>query len=116
MATLTHTRGDTLPLVLPTDTVAVTLQVHAVGACIEIDGAVAGGVARFAPAALDDLRPGRVYRTTARTILADGATQTIDGPAVLILEGCGSAPPVPPISLIAADTLITPATIIQEAA
>ena len=29
MATLTHTRGDTLPLALPTDAAAVTLQVHA---------------------------------------------------------------------------------------
>lgn len=118
MATFTHTRGDTLPLVLPlpADATAATLLVHTVGCCIEIEGTVTRSRAYFPPDALAALTPGRVYRTTARTILADGATQTIDGPAVLILEGCGSAPPVPPITLIAIDTIITPTTIIQEAA
>lgn len=97
MATLTHTRGDTLPLVLPlpADATAATLQIHAAGACIEIDGMVNRSRAYFAPAAADSLTPGRVYRTTARTTRADGTTQTIDSFAVLILEGCGDAPAAP---------------------
>ena len=97
MATITHTRGDTLPFVLPlpADATAATLQVHAAGACIEIDGTVIRSRAYFAPAAVGILPPGRVYRTTARTTLADGATQTIDSFALLILEGCGDASPAP---------------------
>lgn len=97
MATITHTRGDTLPFVLPlpADATAATLQVHAAGACIEIDGTVIRSRAYFAPAAAGILPPGRVYRTTARTTLADGATQTIDSFALLILEGCGDASPAP---------------------
>lgn len=97
MATLTHTQGDTLPLVLPlpADATAATLQIHAVGVCIEVDGVVNRSRAYFAPTAADNLMPGRVYRTTARTTRADGTTQTIDSFALLILEGCGSAPPAP---------------------
>ena len=97
MATITHTRGDTLPFVLPlpADATAATLQVHAAGACVEIDGTVNRSRAYFAPTAADDLPPGRVYRTTARTTRADGTTQTIDSFALLILEGCGDASPAP---------------------
>lgn len=117
MATITHTRGDTLPLVLPlpADATAATLQVHTVGACIETDGTINRGRAYFTPAALDDLAPGRVYRTTARATLTDGAVTTIDGFAVLILEGCNAPPPVPAIQSIAAGTIITATSIIQEA-
>lgn len=97
MATITHTRGDTLPLVLqlPADATAATLQVHTAGACIEIGGTINRSRAYFAPTAADSLTSGRVYRTTTRTTLADGSTQTIDSFALLILDGCGDAPPAP---------------------
>lgn len=96
MATITHTRGDTLPLTLalPDDASAATLQVHTLTGCVEITGSLSGGSASFAPAALDTLTPGRVYRTTAR-LTREGTTQTIDSFALLILEGCGNASPAP---------------------
>ena len=106
MATITHTRGDTLPLTLalPQDASAVTLQVYTATACIEIAGTVAGGSASFAPAALDGLTPGRAYRTTARATMPTGV-QTIPGFVVLILGGCGDAPSAPS-GLILAGALV----------
>lgn len=118
MATETHVRGDTLPLTLALpadDAVAVTLQVHTVTACVEVDGTIANGMASFDPTALNGLTPGRVYRTSARLTRAGGAVKTIDSFAVRIEAGCGSPPPAPSIHIIAANTLITPSTIILEA-
>ena len=93
MATFTHTRGDTLPLVLPlpADATAATLLVHTVGCCIEIEGTVTRSRAYFPPDALAALQPGRVYRTSARITHADGTSETIDGPALRIEDGCTSS-------------------------
>lgn len=93
MATITHTRGDTLPLVwpLPADATAATLLVHAVDACIEIEGTVARSRASFPPDALTTLTPGRIYRTSARVTHADGTVETIDGFALRINDGCSSS-------------------------
>lgn len=90
MATFTHTRGDTLPLVLalPADATAATLLVHTARDCIEIDGTVNRSRAYFSPDALSTLTPGRVYRTSARVTHADGAVETIDSFALRIEEGC----------------------------
>lgn len=118
MATITHVRGDTLPLTQPLpagEAIAATLQVHAVASCVEIEGTIARGRASFPPEALDALTPGRAYRTTTRITWAGGAVQTIDSFAVLILEGCGAPQAWVPIHIIDADTIITANTIIQEA-
>lgn len=102
MVTLTHTRGDTLPLklALPPDATAATLFVHTAQSCVEIAGEVARSRAEFDPAALASLQPGRVYRTSARIIHADGTSETIDGPAMRIDDGCTSsfyAPSIPTV-------------------
>lgn len=93
MVTITHTRGDTLPLklALPPDATAAILLVHAAHTCVEIEGEVARSRASFDPAALANLQPGRVYRTSARIIHADGTSETIDGPAMRIEDGCTSS-------------------------
>lgn len=93
MATFTHTRGDTLPLklALPPDATAATLLVHTAQSCVEIAGEVARSRAEFDPAALASLQPGRVYRTSARITHADGTSETIDGPALRIEDGCTSS-------------------------
>ena len=102
MATLTHTRGDTLPLklALPPDATAAILLVHAAHTCVEIDGEVARSRASFDPAALASLPPGRVYRTSVRITHADGASETIDAFALRIEDGCTSsfyAPSIPTV-------------------
>ena len=93
MATFTHTRGDTLPLVLPlpADATAATLLVHTVDCCIEIEGTVTRSRAYFPPDALAALTPGRVYRTSARVTHAGGTVETIESFAVRIEEGCLSS-------------------------
>lgn len=92
MATITHTRGDTLPLVspLPADATAATLLVHAVDACIEIEGTVARSRASFPPDALARLPPGRVYRTSVRMTHGDSTVETIDGFALRVEDGCAA--------------------------
>ena len=90
METVTHTRGDTLPLVLalPPDATAATLMVHTVQNCVQIEGTVSKSRASFAPDGLAPLPPGRVYRTSVLVTHADGTTETIDGFALRIKAGC----------------------------
>lgn len=102
MTTLTHTRGDTLPLVVtllqkdrtPYDLTdcEVVLQVHTAALCIEIPGTIPDpllGVSLHDPAPLDALSAGRAFRATVRVTWADGTTETVDqGTAIYIKERC----------------------------